>query len=132
MELKLKEKETKLNETLKQNEERDRSWQQEKDEMLKEVTKLKAETTKMVKILAMEYEEDNLNENKKRSLTQEVYSLQLVLEMRTGEVKTLREQLARARHELEEGDIVKEKLKKATARIEDLEEQLESKDRFER
>ena len=113
-------------------EERDQAWQDEKAEILKEVQRLKAEAIRMVKILAMEYEEENLSEDKKRSLSQEVYSLQLVVEMRTGEARNLREQLARATHKEEQAEIVKEKLKKATVRKEDLEEQLKMKNNLER
>merc|ERR1719483_1036450 len=106
---------------------REEPWQDEKADAIKEVQRLKAEAIRMVKILAMEYEEDNLNEDQKRSLSQEVYSLQLVVEMRTGEVRNLREQLARASHQLEQGELGKERLRKAIARMEDLEEQLRIK-----
>ena len=125
-------KEGRLSESFKQIEERDQAWQDERADVLKEVQRLKAEATRMVKILAMEYEEDNLSEDKKISLSQEVYSLQLVVEMRTGEVRNLRDQLARARQELEQADVVKEKLGKATARMEDLEEQVKVKVRLEK
>merc|ERR1719481_2457849 len=80
----------------------------------------------------MEYEEENLSEDKKRSLTQEVYSLQLVVEMRTGEVRNLREQIAKASQQLEQAQMDKEKLRKVTARMEDLEEQLRIKTNVER
>merc|ERR1719369_293632 len=122
-----------LSQLVKENEIREQSWHGEKKCILREVQRLKAEAAKMVKNLAMEYkEEDNLNVNKKRSLSQEVYSLQLVIEMKTGEVKNLREQLARATHELEQDEMVKEKLKKATLRIEDLEEQPKIKSKLEK
>jgi hypothetical protein len=120
-------KSQKLDDAQKKIEERDQAWHDEKAEVLKEVQRLKAEATRMVKILAMEYEEENLSEDKKRSLSQEVYSLQLVVEMRTGEVRNLREHLVRATQKLEQAEIVKEKLRKATARMEDLEEQLKIK-----
>jgi len=113
-------------------EEREQAWKDEKDDVLKEVQRLKAEATRMVKILAMEYEGDNLSEDKRRSLSQEVYSLQLVVEMRTGEVRNLREQLNRATQQLEEAEVTKEKLEKATARMEDLEEQLKVKHQLQR
>ena len=116
----------------KKTEEREKAWQDEKADILKEVQRLKAEATRMVKILAMEYEEENLSEDKKRSLSQEVYSLQLVVEMRTGEVRNFREQLARVTQKLEQEEIVKDKMSKATARMEDLEEQLKIKSQFER
>ena len=80
-------KEGRLNESFKQIEERGQACQDERADVLKEVQRLKAEATRMVKILAMEYEEDNLSEDKKRNLRQEVSSLQLVVEMRTGEGK---------------------------------------------
>merc|ERR1719483_1531384 len=111
---------------------REEPWQDEKADAIKEVQRLKAEAIRMVKILAMEYEEDNLNEDKKRSLSQEVYSLQLVVEMRTEEVRNLREQLNRPTQQLKEADITKEKLEMATARMEDLEERLKIKHQFER
>jgi len=86
----------------------------------------------MAKMLAMEYEEDNLGKEKRRSLSQDVYSLQLVVEMRTGEVKNLREQLARASQQLEQAETGKERLKRATSKIEDLEEQIKIKSKNER
>ena len=52
--------------------------------------------------------------------------------MRTGEVRNLREQLARASHQQELAEIDKDKLKKATVRMEDLEEQLKMKNNLER
>ena len=125
-------KSQKLDDAQKKIEEIDQAWHDEKAGVLKEVQRLKAEATQMVKILAMEYEEENLSEDKKRSLSQEVYSLQLVVEMRTGEVRNLREHLVRATQKLEQAEIVKEKLRKATARMEDLEEQLKIKTDLER
>ena len=113
-------------------EEREQAWKDEKDDVLKEVQRLKAEATRMVKILAMEYEGDNLSEDKRRSLSQEVYSLQLVVEMRTGEARNLREQLNRATQQLEEAEVTKDKLEKATLRLEDLTEQLKIKHIYER
>ena len=79
-------KEYQLNTSVLQAGEREQVWQDERAEVLREVQRLKAEASKMVNILAMEYEEENLSEDQKRSLSQEVYSLQLVVEMRTGEV----------------------------------------------
>ena len=79
-----------------------KSWEKERSEVLNEVQRLKAEATTMVKILATEYEEENLSEDKKRSLSQEAYSLQMVIEMRTGEVRNLRDQLARATQQPEQ------------------------------
>ena len=123
-------KEERLNESFKQIEERDQAWQDERADVLKEVQRLKAEATKMIKILAMEYEEDNLSEERKSILSQEVNSLQLVVEMRTGEVRNLREQLDRVNKELEHADVVKKKLKHETEKMEDLEQQVKIKDSF--
>jgi len=139
MEEEFKMKEDRLNhslalfeESLTLLEKREQEWQDEKANILTEVQRLKADATKMVKILAMEYEEEDLSEHKKRSLSQEVYSLQLVVEMRTGEVKKLREQLAKATLELEEAKKAKDKLRNAEAKIEDLEEQIQIKKRTEK
>jgi len=119
-------------ESLKLLEEREQAWEDERSEVLTEVQRLKAEATKMVKILAMEYEEDNVSEDKRRSLSQEVYSLQLVIDMRTGEVRNLREQLNIATQQQEEAEVNKDKLKKATARVEDLQEQIKMKNKVEK
>ena len=121
-----------LEESLSMVEKREQGWQEEKAEILTEVQRLKAEASKMVSILALEYEEENLSEEKKRSLSAEVYSLQLVVEMRTGEVRSLRDQLASLTHQMEAMEAVKSKLDKANARIEDLEEQVLTKDRLEK
>jgi len=121
-----------LNQSLRDIEERETSWQEERQDVLNEVQRLKADATRMAKLLAMEYEDDTCLGNKKRSLTQEVYSLQLVVEMRTGEVRNLREQMAKASQQLEQAEMDKEKLRKVTARVEDLEEQLRIKNCFER
>ena len=108
-------------------EKREEAWQEEKAEVVLEVGRLKAEASKMVSLLALEYEEENLSEEKKRSLSAEVYSLQLVVDMRTGEVRNLRDQLASLTHHLEIMQDVQTKLDKANNRIEDLEEQLKLK-----
>ena len=108
-------------------EKREEAWREEKAEVVLEVGRLKAEASKMVSLLALEYEEENLTEEKKRSLSAEVYSLQLVVEMRTGEVRNLRDQLATLTHNLEIMHEVQTKLDKANNRIEDLEEQLKLK-----
>ena len=121
-----------LEESLTMVEKRELEWQEEKADILKEVQRLKAEASKMVAILAAEYEEENLSEEKKRSLSAEVYSLQLVVEMRTGEVKTLRSKLGSMTHQLETAAATQTKLDKAQARVEDLEEQLRVKKQFER
>ena len=108
-------------------EKREKAWEEEKAEVVLEVGRLKAEASKMVSLLALEYEEENLSEEKKRSLSAEVYSLQLVVDMRTGEVRNLRDQLASLTHHLEIMQDVQTKLDKANNRIEDLEEQLKLK-----
>ena len=78
----------------------------------------------------MEYDEDNLSEERKSILSQEVKSLQLVVEMRTGEVRNLREQLDRVTQEQEQADVVKKKLKHETEKMEALEQQVKIKDIF--
>ena len=121
-----------LQASLATSEKREEAWQEEKAEVVLEVQRLKAEASKMVNLLAMEYEEENLSEEKKRSLSAEVYSLQLVVDMRTGEVRNLRDQLANLTHQLEVMQDVQTKLDKANNRIEDLEEQVRTKDRVEK
>ena len=123
----LKERDEKLSEAFREISEREENWQEEKADVLREVQRLKAEASKMVQVLALEYEEENMSEEKKRSLSAEVYSLQLVVEMRTGEVRSLRDQLASLTHQLELMEGVQVKLDKANARIEDLQEQLKLK-----
>jgi len=114
-----------LNQSLTLLEEREQAWQTEKSEVLKEVKRLREEATKMAKIVAMEFEaEDKLNEKQKKGLTQEVFSLQLIVEMKTKEVRDLKEQMVRTMQQLEHAEMNKENLKKALARVEDLEEQL--------
>jgi len=108
-------------------EKRELEWQEEKADILEEVQRLKAEANKMIQIFAEDYEEENLSEEKKRSLSAEVYSLQLVVEMRTGEVRSLREKLGIVTHQMESQAVTQSQLDKAMARIEDLEEQLKQK-----
>ena len=123
----LSEREEKLAEAYQGISQREEAWEEEKAEVVLEVQRLKAEASKMVSLLALEYEEENLSEEKKRSLSAEVYSLQLVVDMRTGEVRNLRDQLATLTHHLEIMRDVQTKLDKANNRIEDLEEQLKLK-----
>ena len=120
-------REEKLREAYRGISDREEAWEEEKAEVVLEVGRLKAEASKMVSLLALEYEEENLSEEKKRSLSAEVYSLQLVVDMRTGEVRNLRDQLATLTHNLEIMHEVQTKLDKANNRIEDLEEQLKLK-----
>ena len=56
-----------------------------------------------------------------------MYSLQLVVEMRTAEVRGLREKLASSEQQLEDAAVTRNSLQKAHARIEDLKEQLKKK-----
>ena len=119
-------------ETKKRMEEEFRMKEARLEEILAEVQRLKAEASKMVSILAAEYEEENLSEEKKRSLSAEVYSLQLVVEMRTAEVRSLREKLATASQQLEDAAVTRNSLQKADAKIEDLKEQLREKIQHER
>jgi len=122
-----------LNQSLTLLEEREQAWQSEKSEVLREVQRLREEATKMAKIVALEYEaEEKMNETQKRGLSQEVLSLQLIVEMKTKEVRDLREQMLRASQQLDQAEINKEHLKKAFARVEDLEEQLRIKNVSER
>ena len=116
-----------LEQSLNMVEQRERVWQEEKQVMMSEVERLKSETSKMIRILADEYEEEGMSEEGKRSLSAEVYSLQLVVEMRSGEVRSLREKMASMTHQLEEAAITQTKLNKAEAKIEDLLEQLKKK-----
>merc|ERR1719500_1441900 len=92
MEEERRRKEEQLQNSLLEVEGREQQWQEERAEVLAEGQRLKAEAARMVAILAMETEEENLSEEKKLSLGQEVYSLQLVVDMRTGEVRNLRQQ----------------------------------------
>ena len=123
----LREREEKLSEAFQGISEREEAWEEEKAEVVLEVQRLKAEASKMVNLLALEYEEENLSEEKKRSLSAEVYSLQLVVDMRTGEVRNLRDQVATLTHHLEIMHDTQTKLDKANNRIEDLQEQLKLK-----
>jgi len=74
-------KEERLQHSLVEVEERENRWQEDRAEVLAEVQRLKAEASRMVAILAMEAEEENLTEERRLSLGQEVYSLQLVVEI---------------------------------------------------
>merc|ERR1711892_1476022 len=65
-------KEDRLNKSMIEIEEREQTWQEEKQEVLIEVQRLKAEATQMGSVLAIEYDDDNIGEDKKLSLSQEV------------------------------------------------------------
>jgi len=125
-------KEERLQKSLLEVEGREQEWQEERAEVLAEVQRLKAEASRMVAILAMEAEEENLSEEKKLSLGQEVYSLQLVVDMRTGEVRSLRQQLAVANQQLECMDSLRGQLEKANARLDDLQAQVLNKNAIEK
>jgi len=128
LETEFKIKEARLDKSILDVEAREKSWQEEKATVIEEVQVLKAEATRMVKILAMEFEEDDhMTEDKRRSLSQEVYSLHLVVEMKTEEVRSLRKQLDRNTQLLEQAEKDKEIWRKVKIRMEDLEEQLKVK-----
>ena len=116
---------------MREIEAREESWNEEKDDIIREVQRLKAEASRMVSILAEEYEEENMSEERKRSLSAEVYSLQLVVEMRSGEVRSLRDKMAEMTHQLERAANTQSQLDKAQARVEDLQEQLRQKTELE-
>ena len=80
----------------------------------------------------MEDADEDLNNEKKKSLKQEVDSLKLVVEMKTEEMKILRGEYNKVMYELENSDMLRDELKKATARLEDLEEQLQLRRKIER
>merc|ERR1719458_2177555 len=103
-------KEERLQQSMVQVEDREQRWQEERAEVLSEVQRLKAEASRMVAILAMEAEEENLSDEKRLSLGQEVYSLQLVVEMRGTEAQ----------------------LEKANARLDDLQARVNAKNMIER
>ena len=132
MEEKFKINEKKLNESLKTVKEREDLWEKEKTEVLEEVQNLKAEALQMVTKLALEYEEESTGTEKRRSLSQEVFCLQIIVEMKTDEMRNLREQVALTEQELEQFEITKKRLSTVLARIEDLEEQITIKERVER
>ena len=75
----------------------------------------------------LEGEHEQLSEGRKRTLKQEVESLQLVVEMRTTEVRRLREKQALMERQLEEFEMTRTELGKMKARVEDLQEQIANK-----
>jgi len=125
-------KEERMNQWMVEVEERERGWQEERSEVLTEVQRLKEDAGRMVAILAKEIEEENFSGEKRLSLGQEVYSLRLVLEMRTGEVRSLRGKLAQAQHQLEDLEVTKSRLQNATTRLDDLQAQVAAKDKLEK
>jgi len=121
-----------LNQSLNLIEEREQAWHTEKSFVVQEVEKLKKENTRLIMLLERNDNEDNLSDDKKKSLSQEVSSLNVVIEMRTEEIKRLKEQLAVATEKLVEFNTVKESQAKCMAKVEDLEEQLAIKNRKEK
>merc|ERR1711915_251873 len=90
------------------------------------------ENLRLIMLLERNDNEDNLSDDKKKSLSQEVSSLNVVIEMRMEEIKRLKEQLGVATKKLVEFDAVKESQAKCLAKVEDLEEQLATKNRKEK
>ena len=121
-----------LNQSLNLIEEREQAWHTEKSFVVQEVEKLKKENTRLIMLLERNDNEDNLSDDKKKSLSQEVSSLNVVIEMRTEEIKRLKEQLAVATEKLVEFNTIKESQAKCMAKVEDLEEQLAIKNRKEK
>jgi len=132
LEDKYKLNENKLNDSLQSVKEREDIWEKEKTEILEEVQNLKSEALQMVTQLALEYEEESTGPEKRRSLSQEVFCLQIIVEMKTDEMRNLREQVAITEQQLEQSENSKKKLSTVLARIEDLEEQIAIKERVEK
>lgn len=101
-----------------------------------EIQRLKEEANRFISILSAEDDPEKADEllspGKRQSLTREVESLQLVVEMRTSELHKLREERTRHLQQLEELERTKALLEKANARIEDLTVQLAAKTELER
>jgi len=113
-----------LNQSLSLIEQREQEWQEEKSFYMKEVERLKNDTCS----LGTTNKDPKKNRNdENKHLNQEISSLQLVVEMRTGELKSLKKELANANMKLADYELVTEKLMKAKAKIEDLQEQLDLK-----
>eukprot|EP00095_Tigriopus_kingsejongensis_P002636 maker-scaffold441_size170131-snap-gene-0.31 protein:Tk02636 transcript:maker-scaffold441_size170131-snap-gene-0.31-mRNA-1 annotation:"microtubule-associated tumor suppressor candidate 2 homolog isoform x2" len=109
------------------------TWKQEKQEVFSEIQRLKDEANRFIAILSAEDEsDDHLSLERKQTLTREVESLQLVVEMRTQEVHRLREEQAKQQAKLEELDFTKDSLARMRAKVEDLQAQLVNKSANER
>ncbi|XP_059081967.1 probable WRKY transcription factor protein 1 isoform X2 [Tigriopus californicus] len=107
---------------------KDEAWKKEKMEVFGEIQRLKDEANRFIAILSAEDESDeHLSPERRQTLTREVESLQLVVEMRTQEVHRLREEQAKHLAKLEELDTTKESLAKMKAKVEDLQAQLDRK-----
>lgn len=133
---KLRESEEEHQQVIAQYQARDESWQAEKERVLAEIQMLKDEANRFISILSSEDDPEKANEmlspSKRQSLTREVESLQLVVEMRTAELHRLREERTRHLQQLEELENTKALLEKANARVEDLTVQLATKTELER
>lgn len=105
-------------------------------EVLSEIQRLKEEANRFISILSSEDDPEKADEllspGKRQSLTREVESLQLVVEMRTAELHKLREERTRHLQQLEELERTSDLLEKANARVEDLTVQLAAKTELER
>ena len=105
-------------------------------EVLSEIQRLKEEANRFISILSAEDDPEKADEllspGKRQSLTREVESLQLVVEMRTAELHKLREERTRHLQQLEELERTSDLLEKANARVEDLTVQLAAKTELER
>jgi len=99
---------------------------------LGEVQNLKADALEMVTKMALEYEDEVAGAEKRRSLSQEAFCLQIILSMKTDEMRNLREQVAITEQKLEQSENSKKKLSLVLARIEDLKEQIRIKDEAQR
>jgi hypothetical protein len=126
---KFKLQETQLNESIKSVQEREDIWEKEKTEVLEEVQNLKVGALQLVTKLALEYEQEGSDTDKRRSLSQEVFCLQIIVGMKTDEMRNLREQVAITEQKLEQSENSEKKLSTVLARIEDLEEQVVIKER---
>ena len=72
LKMKLEEKDERVELAYKEIEEREAAWSDEKDDIIREVQRLKSEASKMIRILAEEYEDEEMSEERKRSLSAEV------------------------------------------------------------
>jgi len=133
---KTRDREEEQHQIIAQYEARDEAWQAEKAEVLSEIQRLKEEANRFISILAEEDDPEKANEllspGKRQSLTREVESLQLVVEMRTTELHRLREERWRHLQQLDQLEKTKDLLEKANARVEDLTVQLAAKTELER
>ena len=132
MDEKYKIQENKLNESVKNVKEREEIWEKERSEILGEVQNLKADALEMVTKMALEYEDEVAGAEKRRSLSQEAFCLQIIVSMKTDEMRNLREQVAITEQKLEQSENSKKKLSLVLARIEDLKEQIRIKDEAQR